>query len=74
MGQIKDAISLNNFLNPAGEDKGIDSNITLNNIIAKHIQEGQEEEEEEESELLPPVPSLKETIEALEKVQKHCMH
>ena len=62
MGQIREAISLDHFLNPPNKDMvDIADNDDLNEVIAFHLSQNLEPEFEAEAEDVPPVqpPSLK---------------
>ena len=56
MGQIREAISLDHFLNPPNKDMvDIADNDDLNEVIAFHLSQNLEPEFEAEAEDVPPV-------------------
>ena len=56
VGQIRDAMSLQNFLNPPDEDMvDIPDNDDLNELISFHLSQNMESEFEPEPEDIPPV-------------------
>lgn len=71
VGQIREAMSLQNFLNPPNEDMvDIADNDDLNEVISFHLSQNLEPEVEAEPEDIPPVqpPSLKQALDSLRTV------
>ena len=71
VGQIREAMSLQNFLNPPNEDMvDMPDNDDLNELISFHLSQNTEPEIEPELEDMPPVqpPSLKQALDSLRTV------
>lgn len=68
VGQIREAMSLHNFLNPPNEDMvDIADNDDLNEVISFHLSHNVESEFEMEPEDIPPVqpPSVEQALDCL---------
>ena len=71
VGQIREVMSLQNFLNPPNEDMvDLPDNDDLNELISFHLSQNLESEVEPEPEDIPPVqpPSLRQALNSLRTV------
>ena len=74
-GRIKDMMSLDNFLNPEDETPSMTEQETLEAIIAYHTgADNVEEEPDSDGDGPQPVPSIKETLEAVRTMLRYKEH